>query len=91
MRKDAYEQLIALCENSKFRYEMTDEFFYFYHIAHMAKHFENGGCGIRPFVDLVVLDRMDSENFSKRDELLKSGGLLQFARAIPQVEPYMVL
>ena len=72
---------VALCENSKFRYEMTDEFFYFYHIAHMAKHFENGGCGIRPFVDLVVLDRMDSENFSKRDELLKSGGLLQFARA----------
>ena len=27
--------------------EMTDEMFYFYHIAHMAKHFEDGGCGRR--------------------------------------------
>lgn len=35
----------TLHENSEYWYEMTDAYFYFYHIAHMSKHFENGGCG----------------------------------------------
>lgn len=60
-------------------YEMPDEMFYFYHIAHMAKHFENGGCGIRPFIDLWILDRIDTANPDKRNELLTSGKLLKFA------------
>ena len=30
--------------------EMPDDMFYFYHIAHMAKHFRHGGCGIRAFL-----------------------------------------
>ncbi len=62
-------------------YEMTDEMFYFYHIAHMAKHFEQGGCGIKPFVDLWILDGIEGADMSARDELLKKGGLLKFAFA----------
>jgi len=62
-----------------FRHEMSDAFFYFYHIAHMAKHFENGGCGIRPFLDLYILDRMEGADREGRDGLLAAGGLLQFA------------
>ena len=58
---------------------MTDEMFYFYHIAHMAKHFEIGGCGIRPFIDLWILDKLSFDNHSQRDTLLNEGGLLQFA------------
>ncbi len=65
----------------QYQYEMTDAFFYFYHIAHMAKHFENGGCGIRPFIDLWILDHMDGVDRSKRDSLLAGGGLLPFANA----------
>ena len=61
------------------RYVMTDAFFYFYHIAHMAKHFENGGCGIRPFIDLWLLDNIEGIDKSARDALLEEGGLLQFA------------
>ncbi len=60
-------------------YEMSDEYFYFYHIAHMAKHFETGGCGIRPFIDLWILDHIDGADEEKRDELLEKGGLLKFA------------
>lgn len=60
--------------------EMPDEMFYFYHIAHMAKHFEIGGCGIRPFMDLRILDSM-LEDQTKRDVLLEQGGLLKFAQA----------
>ncbi len=62
-------------------YEMPDEMFYFYHIAHMAKHFENGGCGIRPFIDLWILDRINGANEEKRDALLQDGNLLKFANA----------
>lgn len=60
-------------------YRMPDEMFYFYHIAHMAKHFENGGCGIRPFIDLWLLDNIEGADTYKRDEVLADGGLLQFA------------
>ncbi len=39
---------------------MTPEYFMFHHIAHMYYHFVNGGCGVRPFVDLYILrENMD--------------------------------
>lgn len=66
-------------EEYSFWYEMSDEMFYFYHIAHMAKHFENGGCGIRPFIDLCILDTLPEGNTVKRNELLEAGNLLKFA------------
>lgn len=69
---------VTLHENSEYWYEMTDAYFYFYHVAHMAKHFENGGCGIRPFIDLWILDHMKDVDISARDELLSQGGLLKF-------------
>ena len=62
--------------------EMCDEMFYFYHIAHMAKHFETGGCGIKPFVDLWILDRLEGIDQSSRDELLARGDLLKFAESV---------
>ena len=60
---------------------LTDEMFYFYHIAHMAKHFENGGCGIRPFLDLWILEHGVEHDDTKRNVLLEQGGLLTFANA----------
>lgn len=68
-------------EGFDFFYEMPDEMFYFYHIAHMAKHFESGGCGIRPFVDLWILDGLEDNNEKKRNALLEQGDLLKFAEA----------
>ena len=65
-----------------FFHEMPDEMFYFYHISHMAKHFENGGCGIRPLIDLWILDSMQDAQAGKRDALLAQGKLLRFANAI---------
>jgi len=68
--------------DSSYGYEMTDELFYFYHIAHMAKHFENGGCGIRPFLDLWLLDSNPKGDRAKRDALLEEGGLLTFSKSV---------
>ena len=61
------------------RREMPDEMFYFYHIAHMAKHIENGGCGIKPFLDLWILNHQVEHDRQKREQLLEEGGLLTFA------------
>ena len=36
-------------------YAMTPEDFYIYHIAHMAKHFINGGIGLRHLLDTWVI------------------------------------
>ncbi len=56
---------------------LYDEMFYFYHVAHTAKHFEDGGIGVRPFLDLCLLCREDG-NEKKRVELLRRGGLEVF-------------
>ena len=66
-------------EGFEYHREMADSFFYFYHIAHMAKHVLNGGCGVKPFIDLWLLDSLDTEDEKGREELLSRGGLLRFA------------
>lgn len=68
-------------ENSNYFFEMPDEFFYFYHIAHMAKHFQIGGCGIRPFLDLWVLNHCTEFDPEKRNALLKEAEISDFAKA----------
>lgn len=70
---------VLLCNNTKFCYKMTDSFFYFFHIAHMAKHFKGGGCGIRPLIDLWILDNIKNVDKDKRDVILSIGDLLEFA------------
>lgn len=79
---------VSVHKGYKYWYDMTDEYFYFYHIAHMAKHFETGGCGIRPFIDLWILDHMDDVDIVTRDALLSQGSLLKFttvARELSEV------
>ena len=66
-------------EGRAYCFDMPDEMFYFYHIAHMAKHFENGGCGIRPFLDVWVLNHRVPFDREKRGRLLADGGLSAFA------------
>ena len=69
----------ALDDGCTYRRHMSDAAFYFYHVAHMAKHVEIGGCGVRPFVDLWLLDRDEACDVEARRALLKRGGLLRFS------------
>ena len=62
-----------------FEYVLSDEMFYYYHIAHMAKHFVYGGCGVRPFLDLWVLNHCAPFDQENRSAILAEGGLLTFA------------
>ena len=58
----------------------SDSFFYFYHILHMAKHIKCGGCGVRPFLDLWILNHRVEKNENERNKLLLEGGIKRFAQ-----------
>lgn len=60
-------------------YVLSDGMFCLYHMAHMAKHVLNGGCGIRPFLDLWLLEHRVSFDAARRDALLAQAGLTTFA------------
>ncbi len=62
-------------------YLLQHDFFLFYHIAHMAKHFNNGGCGIRPFMDLWIMEHKMHIDRHCADALLQQTGLATFAQA----------
>lgn len=68
-------------EPGEYHLYLTDEMFYFYHMAHMAKHFAVGGCGARAFLDIWIMNHKMSFDAHKRHKLLEQGGLLPFAKA----------
>ena len=63
---------------------LRDDMFYYYHLAHMAKHLEGGGCGVRPFLDLWLLEHTKHDE-EKRAVLLENGGLNTFAGVASQL------
>ena len=63
-----------------FERELDDEMFYFYHLAHMAKHLKKGGCGVRYFIDLWLLNHRTQFDEDKRKALIGKSGLSEFAK-----------
>ena len=68
-------------ENKNYQMQLADSAFYFYHIVHMAKHFENGGCGVRSILDLWILNNKISFDKEERNKLLENCSFLKFATA----------
>ena len=73
----------AKCKMQNVGYErfLTPEHFYFYHVAHMAAHMRNGGCGIRPFIDLYLIRRNMPCERAVLDGMLSEYGLARFDEA----------
>lgn len=65
-------------EGQPYRFAMSPEMYTFYHVAHMAKHMLNGGCGVRPFMDLWVMQRSMPCDEAALQSLLQAGGLAAF-------------
>lgn len=74
-----WESAVPVSDGS-YRHRFSDEVFYYYHILHMAKHFRLGGCGIRPFLDLWLINHSECFDFSEKDYLLKNGKLADFEK-----------
>lgn len=68
----------VLKEGTAHHYLMSPELFYFYHIAHLLKHFMRGGCGIRGFMDLYLMDRKMPVDEGQLDRLLSESGIKTF-------------
>ena len=81
-------ELAVPSEEGSYRYCMPDDLFYFYHIAHMALHFETGGCGVRPFLDLWILNHQVEREKENRLQMLCQGGLEAFGKAAMQLSEY---
>ena len=69
-------------ETSPYHYEIKDDLFYFYIISHIAKHVKWGGCGVRAFIDVFVLNNKLEFSKKDREDLLIKGGLLTFSKAV---------
>lgn len=63
------------------RFSLSNELFYCYHIVHMAKHFRLGGCGLRPFIDLMLIEKRFDIDYKKVDKLLGKVNLQKFAES----------
>ena len=63
---------------SEYEYRETAEFYVFHHIAHMVYHFLEGGCGIRPFIDLWILKQKQFYDEEKLLKLLIQSNLIKF-------------
>ena len=64
-------------EGKDYTMALRDDFFYFYHVAHMAKHFAAGGCGIRSFLDLHILETLPHDE-EARAAMIEAGGIAAF-------------
>ncbi len=65
----------------KGEYLLEQEFFITYILAHIAKHFLHGGCGVRPFMDLYIIKNKIDYSEEKLNTLLEKAGLTDFAKA----------
>ncbi len=71
----------ALPANEGTEYLFTNEFMIFYIIAHMSYHFSCGGCGVRPFIDLLLLEKNVEYDSAILQEMLSECGLNVFYNA----------
>ena len=67
-----------LREEESNHYVMTAEYQLFHTVAHMAYHFKRGGCGIKPFLDLWLLQKQENYDTEKLSQLLKICNLENF-------------
>ena len=81
-------RLAKLESGYEHRYELSFEDFYVYNIVHTAKHYLNGGTGIRQVTDIYVMRK--SNRFAEADKEyigseLQKLGLDRFAKIITQL------
>ncbi len=69
----------VLCKGYEYKCELEKEFFILYHLIHMIKHVINGGCGIRPFLDLYIIDTKFQYSKEELKKLTDEAGITKFS------------
>lgn len=75
----------VLVDGKEYQYQQTNEYLFFHHIAHMSYHFVSGGCGIKPFLDLYLIQQKMPFNLEKVRELCAMCGLQKFYDSITEL------
>lgn len=75
-----YAQQRDRCE-----YEFSQEFFYFYFICHLVKHFASAGCGLRFFIDLYYINNRAKIVAENCKEILQKGNVYTFTKYAEQL------
>ena len=75
----------APAEESEYRHEMPGEIFLFYHLAHMAKHLKNGGCGIRYYIDYYLIKNNISYDEKAFLSLIQEANLTLFMDNVERI------
>ncbi|MBR7123049.1 MAG: nucleotidyltransferase family protein [Oscillospiraceae bacterium] len=65
-----------------FQYKLTDAYFLFHIITHAAYHFINGGCGVRPLIDLWLLEKNLTPDEKELTGLLQEVKLATFYESL---------
>ena len=68
-------------DEHSYLYKIEPEMFILYHLAHMARHLMHGGCGIRPFVDLWLIENNISYDTKKLNDMLIKTNMIKFYSA----------
>ena len=75
----------SLLPEKQHAYSLSDEFFYLYHVVHMAKHFMVGGCGIKSLLDHWVLNNLVPCDKEKRRAFLDKSEFSVFEEKITEL------
>lgn len=68
-----------------YEHRQSKEYLMFHLFAHMSYHFTHGGCGIKPFVDIYLLDLNLEYDEAKLRELCAVCGLDRFRDAVKRL------
>lgn len=75
----------SLADGYEHCYYQSPEFMLFHILAHMTYHFQHGGCGIKPFIDLYLLqERLDYDRDRFMD-FCHRAGIAQFYARVCEV------
>lgn len=84
---NVWDEAHPVRENS-FECEISEEMFYCYHIAHLAKHMRGAGAGIRPFMDLWLMNTNFQYDREKQKEFMQRCSLELFAALCDELSEY---
>ena len=76
--------------SGKYQYNMSPEYLVAYIVAHMSNHMIHGGVGIRPYLDLWLLNNHTNYNDEVLNVLLSEAGLKKYyEKSLEMVDSWM--
>lgn len=75
----------APVETGKYEHRQSNEFLLFHCLTHMVGHFINGGCGLRPFIDLHLLQAKMPYDEGVLRSLCRECGMERFYDSVLQL------